>query len=198
VTRARKRKATPVEEAEVRLLHRATPMLRHPLVETASVVGKIGDQPPLLALSGAVMALGLLRRDVKLARAGARMTLAHILATAGKTVGKNNIDRTRPHRSADGGGYKAEPGQSRDPGLRSFPSGHTAGAVAVARAIKREYPGVPGLAAQGAAALIGVFQISRRAHFPTDVAAGAVIGGAAEAVVAAGVRAVWHARDRRR
>ncbi|WP_420141103.1 phosphatase PAP2 family protein [Sphingomonas sp.] len=192
---SRKREATPVEKAEVRLIRRAGPMLRHPLVETASAAGKIGDQPPLLALSGAVMALGLLCRDVKLARTGARMTLAHMLATAGKSVGKDNIDRTRPYRSADGGRYKAEPGKSRDPGLRSFPSGHTAGAVAVAQAIRREYSGAPGLAAQGAAALIGLFQISRRAHFPTDVAAGALIGGVAEAAVAAGARAFWRARD---
>jgi membrane-associated phospholipid phosphatase len=183
------RRATSIEKAELGLIDRAAPWFAHPVVKAVGTIGKIGDQPPLLALSGLVMAVGLLRRDVRLARAGARMTLAHVLATAAKTVGKDNVDRTRPRERARRG-YSAELGQSDDPAMRSFPSGHTAGAVAVGRAIAREYPR-HALAAQAAAGVIGVVQVPRRAHYPTDVVAGAIVGIAAEALVAGAIALVW-------
>ncbi|WP_294392463.1 phosphatase PAP2 family protein [uncultured Sphingomonas sp.] len=186
--------ATTIEQAELALIERAAPWLRKPAVQALAAIGKIGDQPPLLALSGAVMAAGLLRRDVKLARTGARMTLAHVLATAAKTVGKNNLDRTRPREHLEHGNYRMERGRSHDPALRSFPSGHTAGAVALGRAVAREYPN-HAVAAQAAAGAIGVLQVPRRAHFPTDVLAGAVIGLAAEALVAGAVTLAWRAKD---
>jgi membrane-associated phospholipid phosphatase len=73
------------------------------------------------------------------------------------------------------------PGGSRDPELRSFPSGHTAGAVAMARAVARDYPDTAS-AAYLAAAVVGALQIPRRAHFAGDVLAGAAVGIAAEAM----------------
>ncbi|MFN2473021.1 MAG: phosphatase PAP2 family protein, partial [Sphingomicrobium sp.] len=64
----------------------------------------------------------------------------------------------------------------------SFPSGHTAGAVAVARAIGRDYPGirVPALAL---AAGIAAVQVPRGKHYVSDVLAGAFIGLAADVAV---------------
>jgi len=72
-------------------------------------------------------------------------------------------------------------GHSRDADLRSFPSGHTAGALAVARAFSRDYPRYtkPLLAA---AAVVGALQVPRRAHYPGDVLAGAVAGAVAEKI----------------
>ena len=71
----------------------------------------------------------------------------------------------------------------------SFPSGHSAGAAAVARAFARDYPehAAPAYAAAGALALA---QIPRCAHYPTDVGAGLALGLAAEAVVDIGIALV--------
>lgn len=155
-----------------------------PLIETTAgravgAVGNLGDQPPLFGLAALVLGWGLVRRDARLARTGADMLLAHGIATAVKTAGKNRIDRSRPRQLLKHGEYRMQDGHSRDPALRSFPSGHAAGAVAVACAAARGYPRHRA-AAYGAAAGIGALQIPRRAHYPSDVLAGAAIGGCAE------------------
>ena len=77
-----------------------------------------------------------------------------------------------------------KPGRKRSKEETSFPSGHSAGAIAVARAFAREYPEyrAPAL---GAAGLIALAQIPRCAHYPSDVGAGLAVGVAAEAAVAA-------------
>lgn len=160
------------------------PYRRSAAVRALTLAAKTGDQPPLLALSGGMLALGLIRRDGRMAGAGARMIAAHLLATAAKNFVKHRIDRTRP-RSADGPqSHKPKPGRSRAKEKTSFPSGHSAGAIAVARAFARDYPehGAPALAAGLAVALA---QIPRAAHYPSDVAAGLAIGLAAEAAVGA-------------
>ena len=66
-----------------------------------------------------------------------------------------------------------KPGGDHRPEADSFPSGHTAGAVPVARALARDYPehAVMAYAVAGAAAVV---QIPRCKHYPTDFAAGAV------------------------
>lgn len=160
------------------------PYRRTAAVRALTLLAKTGDQPPLLALSGGIVAFGLVRGDRRMAGAGLRMIAAHLLATAGKNFVKHRVDRTRP-RSADGpNDHKPKPGRSRAKEKTSFPSGHSAGAIAVARAFARDYPEhrAPALAAGLAVALA---QIPRAAHYPSDVAAGLAIGLAAEAVVGA-------------
>lgn len=173
---------TRPEQLDIAAMEALKPWLGHPIARAVGAIGNVGDQPPLLALSGAALAAGLIRGDRRLANAGGRMIAAHLLATAVKTVGKNHIDRTRPGALLRRGRHEMKKGRSKDPALRSFPSGHTAGAVAVARAAAREYPEYR-WPLYGAAALIGALQIPRRAHFPTDVAAGALVGLTAEAAI---------------
>ncbi len=163
--------------------HRAVrPHRRHKAVEALSWYSEIGDQPQLRALGGGLLALGLVRGDGRMARAGARMLLAHELATAAKNFVKHRIDRSRPRSASGREEQKPTPGRSSDKEETSFPSGHSAGAVAAARAFAREFPEHQGaaLAAAGAAALA---QIPRCAHYPTDVGAGIALGAAAEAIV---------------
>ena len=112
------------------------------------------------------------------------MILSHLLATAAKNFIKHRIDRTRPRSTGSGTNHKPRPGRSHAKEETSFPSGHSAGAVAVARAFVRDYP-EHRAAALGAAGLIALAQIPRCAHYPTDVGAGVAIGLAAEAAVAA-------------
>ena len=110
------------------------------------------------------------------------MLAAELLATQMKSFVKHRVDRSRPHVEEDGGDYRMQPGGDPSPEANSFPSGHTAGAVAVARAFVRDYPDHAPVA-YGTAAAVAAIQIPRCKHYPTDLAAGAAIGLAAEAMV---------------
>lgn len=152
------------------------------IVRALGTLSDLADQPPLIALSGATLAVGAITRNARLARTGLRMLASHWLATRAKSFIKHRVDRSRPFVMLSGGAYHARPGHSRAKRESSFPSGHTAGAVAVARAVARDYPaGAPvGYAAAGAA---GAIQVPRGAHFLSDVVVGAAIGWLAEAAV---------------
>jgi membrane-associated phospholipid phosphatase len=154
-----------------------------PLVRALDFVADLGDQPPLRILCGSVIAVGLIGGDRRLAKAGLRMLAAHTLATVVKDVVKKRVDRTRPRSAAKPGkDSKPRPGRQTAKEETSFPSGHSAGAAAVARAFARDYP-EHALPAYGAAAAIALAQIPRCAHYPTDVGAGLAIGIAAEKAV---------------
>ncbi len=150
------------------------------LLATAS---DLGDQPQLRLIGGAVLAAGLIGARPRLIRAGFRMLLAHELATVVKNFVKHRVDRTRPRSAVTRRQAKARHGRNTGKEITSFPSGHTAGAVAVAAAFAREFPEyrVPAMAAAG---FVGLAQIPRCTHYPTDVGAGALLGGAAEAALA--------------
>jgi membrane-associated phospholipid phosphatase len=154
----------------------------HPAVRGLGTLSEIGDQPPLLVLSGAVLVYGLLSGNRRAAGAGARMLSSLILATGIKASVKHLVARTRPNVLLDEGRYAVEPLGPDEGPWNSFPSGHTAGSVAVARAIGRVYPAARPVAYGGAAA-VGLMQIPRGAHYPADVAAGALVGIVAEAAV---------------
>ena len=179
---------TKAEKADLKAARAAAKWREHPVVKTASWVSEIADQPQLLSLCAGTLAVGLVRRDPRLAGTGARMLASAVMAIAAKDMAKRAIDRTRPSVVVDGGRYKMKKGEGTGDGeLGSFPSGHTAGAVAVARAAARGYPQVAP-AASAAAGLIAVVQVPRCAHYPTDIGVGAVIGWLAEAAVTAGER----------
>jgi membrane-associated phospholipid phosphatase len=95
---------------------------------------------------------------------------------------KHVVSRTRPHVLLDEGRYAVQAfGPHKGP-WQSFPSGHTAGSVAAARALARADPGASGPVYAGAAA-IALVQLPRGKHYPSDVVAGAVVGVVAEAIV---------------
>ena len=100
---------------------------------------ELGDQPPLVAVSLGVAAVGFAARDERLQRTGMRMLAAHSLSTMAKLAGKDSVDRTRPGALSEKA-YRLKQGTSRDGRLRSMPSGHSAGIVAVAGAISADYP----------------------------------------------------------
>lgn len=148
--------------------------------------GELGDQPPMAAASGMMIACGIAFRDRRMARTGCRMMAALGLATLIKSAVKNNIDRTRPGEVIDNRRYRLHAGESEDGNMRSLPSGHSAGAAAVFRAAAREYPAARAPLMGGAFA-IAAAQLPSRNHFLTDIAAGFTIGLLSEWIVSAAV-----------
>lgn len=179
--------ATDGIEQTDRDVARAIAPARHSrTVRALGQASEAADQPPLIALSVATAIAGVLTRRPRLARTGLRMLASHLLATQAKSFVKHRVDRTRPFVMLGGDGYHARKGSSEEKGENSFPSGHTAGAVAVARAVAAEYPGSRPLGYTAAAAA-GAIQVPRGTHYVSDVIVGAAIGLAAEALV----RLVW-------
>lgn len=150
-------------------------------VKLLGTLSDVGDQPQMRLLCGGVMLTGLIRADPRTLGAGLRMLLAHEIATAAKSAVKANVDRRRPRSAAGKHEERPSKGKRRDKEDTSFPSGHSAGAMAVACGFAAGYPEHRGpalLAASG----VALAQIPRRAHYPTDVAAGLLIGVAAGGV----------------
>lgn len=171
------------EEIDVRTGARLARGKDRPAVRLLGALSEVGDQPPLAFLSGAVLAYGVLAGDCRAKTAGMRMLASLALASGAKTALKRLVGRTRPNVLLEKGLYKIEPlGPDKGP-WHSFPSGHSAGSVAVARALRRSYPqaGAPAYVAAGFVALI---QVPRGAHYPADVVAGSLLGLLAEAIVA--------------
>lgn len=175
-------RASAIERVDAHAARIAGRVRDHPAIRFAGACSEVADQPPLVLLSSATLAAGLLLHRPRLARAGGRMLASHLLATLLKTIIKDRVDRTRPHLLVERDEYRMTAGDSAKSEERSFPSGHTAGAVAVTRALGREYRGAVVPAALAAAAVAAV-QVPRCKHYPSDLAAGAVLGWLAEIVV---------------
>jgi membrane-associated phospholipid phosphatase len=171
-----------LQEADAAVTQAVVPLHATPAVRLVSLLSEIGDQPPMRALCAGVILVGLGRGDARLARAGVRMLAAHSLATGAKNFVKRRIDRTRPRTANGKGGHKMKKGRNTQKEETSFPSGHSAGAAAVAQAFTRDYP-EHRTAALAAAGAIALAQIPRCAHYPTDVGSGLAIGFVSEALV---------------
>jgi undecaprenyl-diphosphatase len=78
----------------------------------------------------------------------------------------------------------------RTPDSGSFPSGHTAAAVAFASAVGRELP-VAGSFLHGLATLVGYSRVHTGVHYPGDVVAGAVIGAVTADLTSAWINRTW-------
>lgn len=176
----KKKNASAIERADIGISEGAAAFRDAPPVRLLGAFGELGDQPPMIAWSLATLIGGLSAGDPRLARAGVRMLAAHALATGVKALVKRAVDRTRPALLVDEGRYQVGPGTHDDGPHSSFPSGHTAGAVAVARAWARAYPAQTG-PAYAAAATVALVQLPRCTHYLSDIAVGAAIGWAAEA-----------------
>jgi membrane-associated phospholipid phosphatase len=189
--------ASKAERLDAALAAGAVRHRKNPAVRVLGTLAELADQPPLLAGSAATIAAGLALGRPRLARAGVRMLASELVATGIKAAVKHHVVRTRPHKMLKDGRYVLDTDKhgDKDEGpWNSFPSGHTAGAVAVGRALTREYPqAAPAVAV--AATLVAVIQLPRGTHFASDVVAGAAIGWGSERIVDGAVRAVDRTRS---
>ncbi len=149
-------------------------------VRALTPLSKLADETPLMMLSGATLAAGLVLRQRRMLRIGARMLAAHLVANAAKTVLKGSVDRLRPNAVEERPRIKPGSGTD-DKAENAFPSGHTAGAIAVAQALAHEVPryAVPTRVIAGVA---GGTQVPRGAHYLTDVVSGAIVGWLSERI----------------
>ncbi|MFF5185314.1 phosphatase PAP2 family protein [Streptomyces sp. NPDC000345] len=120
---------------------------------------------------------------------GRRAAVAGLSATAVAEVLSNGIakqvyERRRPPREW------VPPDALRErPDSSSFPSGHTAAAVAFSGAVAPTWP-VAGAACGAAAVLVAAQRVHGGAHYPSDVAAGGAIGLVGAALVRAAPRLI--------
>jgi membrane-associated phospholipid phosphatase len=168
----------------------------HPVVKALAGLAEIADQTPAVTAGALMLAYALLRRDARLGEAAIRLVAAILVTTVLKMAVERAVARTRPNAVLGGRPYSRKRGGSRKRARQAFPSGHTADAVAAARALSRAYPDLA-LPLGGAAALIALVQVPAGAHYPSDLAAGALIGllGEEAAQRAADAVAAWIGAD---
>jgi len=176
--------AKSVEKADRAMTHKAAAHRDKPIVKATGFLAEIGDQPQLVATSLGTVVIGLVARRPDMIRGGVRMFAAHAAATFVKSAIKSSIDRTRPEKAIEDGKARFEPGDSDDHAQTSFPSGHTAGAVAVARAASRDIDGA-GAPAALVTGVVAVAQPLNGKHYLSDLVVGAAVGWIAEALVSA-------------
>ena len=117
-------------------------------------------------------------RGRRAARTG--LTAVAVTATIVNVAVKPLGRRRRPGRADE---ETAPARMVRMPASRSFPSGHTAAAVAFASGVSRVLPSA-GAALHVLAALVGYSRVHTGVHYPGDVVAGALLGASIGGVTA--------------
>jgi membrane-associated phospholipid phosphatase len=106
------------------------------------------------------------------------MLASVLLVIALRAMPKLAVARTRPYMLLDEGVHEVALRGPNERPWRSFPSGHTANVVALARALARCWPETR-LPAYAVAATVALARMLRGAHYPSD----ALTGVLAEAIV---------------
>jgi len=148
-------------------------------------LSRAADYSRLSVASSAVLALAGGRRGRRAAASG--LASVAVTATVVNLVVKPLGRRERPDRV----GEDVPVGRHvRMPASRSFPSGHTASAIAFASGVSRVLP-LAGLPLQTLSALVAYSRVHTGVHYPGDVLAGAVMGAAIGNVTAAAMGRRW-------
>lgn len=147
-----------------RLAASAPPALHRAL----SAVEETAEGTKLWCGAAAVMAWLGGGRGRKAAAAG--MTAVTVAQLVSNGVCKQLADRPRPPKEW----FPHDEAEDR-PDSSSFPSGHTAAAVAFTAAVAPAWP-LAGALCTVPAAMVAVERVQSGAHYPSDVAAGAAIG----------------------
>lgn len=125
----------------------------------------LGDAPVWCAIALVLWSAGGASADV-----GSLVASSAGLATAVSQAAKRSWRRRRPNKGIQGFVALVE-----NPDSFSFPSGHTAAAFAVAVAVTGQSSSLVGLA-WGFASAVAISRVYLGAHYPLDVAVGALLG----------------------
>lgn len=180
----------PVTRADLRAARALHPHRHNPVLRTAADCSELTDQEPLFVGIGGLMALAWVAGYRDEARRLAHALGAVAAATVLKDGVKRVVARSRPVMLHDKGIHRVRLRGRKEKSWHSLPSGHASGAVAVARAVARAWPRAT-LPAYAAAAVMSAARVPTGMHYPSDVAAGVVIGVLAEAIT----QRVWPVRD---
>lgn len=175
------KKMRKVAEREHELSRHVTRLAESAPVRALTPLAQATDEPPLLVLGLSTLAVGAVLRQPVVVRSGARMVASHLVATGLKTLVKAGVDRRRPNAAQKTGPSLTKGSGTDDKSQNAFPSGHAAGAVAVAQAVAHEAPALGG-PARWVAGAAGALQVPRGAHYASDVLAGAAIGWLSERI----------------
>ncbi len=171
--------------ADESLLRRLrTPSLQHNVTvhNTADFFNALGG-PGAVVASATLLGTGLLSHNVTVTQLGVRSSQALIIGSTTTAILKGAFGRQRPfidehapHVFAFGRGFGT-------PGRTSMPSGHATSAFAVATALSHELRVLAPPAGRvatpmlySAATLVAISRVYGAHHWPSDVAAGAMIG----------------------
>ncbi|MFF9622769.1 phosphatase PAP2 family protein [Streptomyces griseosporeus] len=159
---------TGVREVDRVLTQRAASRVPAGVARVLSAVEESAESTKLWCGAAVVMASWGGWRGRRAAAAGLAALVVAQLASNG--VCKQLADRPRPPAE-----WIPHDEVEDRPDSSSFPSGHTAAAVAFTAAVAPSWP-VAGAVCAVPAAAVGVQRVQSGAHYPSDVAAGAVIG----------------------
>ncbi|MFI1441690.1 phosphatase PAP2 family protein [Streptomyces fructofermentans] len=157
-----------VRTADRQLTQQAAARIPVTVARLLSAVEETAEGTKLWCGTAAAMTAFGGRRGRTAAASGlAALTVAQLVSNG---VCKQLVDRRRPPKD-----WIAHDEVEERPDSSSFPSGHTAAAIAFTAATAPAWPLVGALCAVPAA-LVAVERVQSGAHYPTDVAAGALIG----------------------
>jgi undecaprenyl-diphosphatase len=157
-----------MREADRSLTRRIAVSAPPGLHRALSAVEEMAEGTKLWCGAASVMAWAGGRRGRKAAAAGlASVAVAQVVSNG---VCKQLVDRRRPPRE-----WIPHDEVDDRPDSSSFPSGHTAAALAFTAAVIPAWP-LAGALCAVPAAIVAVERVQSGAHYPSDVSAGAAIG----------------------
>lgn len=157
-----------LQRADERLTRRAASRIPPGAGRVLSVVEESAENSKLWVAAAALMAVRGGCRGREAAASG--LTALAVAQLAGNGLGKRLTDRPRPPKD-----WIPHDEVHDRPASSSFPSGHTAAAVAFTAAVAPLLP-LAGALCAVAASLVALERVQSGAHYPSDVATGAVIG----------------------
>jgi membrane-associated phospholipid phosphatase len=153
------------------------------ILKTSATVFRLLGQPGGFFTATGIYLIGRADGQEKTQELGIHTMAAIALSGVGAGAIKMVAGRARPYKSEDNAANFGFLRGLRNDAYRSFPSGHTASAFAFAAAVSSEtqrwWPDtrwIIGPILYGGATLTGVSRIYNKAHWASDVMAGAALG----------------------